>query len=138
MSRNIRMVPVLAFVAATLLPALSLAQADHSDCLLQQQRITTVLPYRTGEHLGKAAVQQIRGARVFVQAAPGVTAEWLQLEFRRHLTAMKAADMPDCVFDVDSVRVDVTSGGDGFWVTLRAGTQKDGQEVLRRARLLVG
>ena len=97
-----------------------------------------MLPYRTGEHLGKAAVQQLRGARVFVQAAPGVTAEWLQLEFRRHLTAMKAADMPDCVFDVDSVRVDVTSGGDGFWVTLRASTQKDGQEVLRRARLLLG
>jgi len=138
MSRNFRMVPVLAFVAATMMPALSLAQADHSDCLLQQQRITTVLPYRTGEHLGKAAVQQLRGARVFVQAAPGLTAEWLQLEFRRHLAGMKAADMPDCVFDVDSVRVDVTSGGDGFWVTLRASTQKDGQEVLRRARLLLG
>lgn len=138
MSRNIRMVPVLAFVAATTVPALSLADTDHSDCLLRQQRITTVVPYRTGEHLGKAAVQQLRGARIFVEAAPGITAEWLQLEFRRHLTAMKGADMPNCVFDVDTVHVDVASGGHGFWVTLRTNTQKDGQEVLRRARLLLG
>lgn len=132
------MVPILAFVAASVTPALALAQPDHSDWLLRQQRITTVLPYRTGEHVEKAAVQQLRGAKIFVEAAPGITAEWLQLEFRRHLTAMKAADMADCVFDVDTVRVDVASGGDGFSVTPRASTRKDAQEVLRRARLLLG
>jgi hypothetical protein len=58
----IRIVPVLVFVAAALAPALSVAETEHTDCLLRQQRITTVVLYRTGEHDGKVAVQKSMSA----------------------------------------------------------------------------
>lgn len=138
MSHNARFVRVLTFIAAVAAPAIAVAAPDQTDCLLSKQRITSVVPYRTGEHIGKAAVQQLRGARIFVEATPGVTAEWLQLELRRHLGAMKATNMVDCVFDIDGVGVDVATGGSGFWVTLRASTPQDAREVLRRAQLLLG
>ena len=100
--------------------------------------MTSVVPYRTTEHVGKSAVQRMRGASVFVQAEEGLTAEWLQLTLQRHLAAMRTSDMRDCAFDVENVRADVDSGGNGFWVRLIAPDTRSGEEVLRRARLLVG
>ena len=91
------------------------------------------------QELAHAVVQRLRGASIFVQAEPGLTGEWLQLKLQRQLAAMRgSASMPDCVFDLDKVRVRVESGGTGFWVRIIAADTQTGQEVLRRAELLVG
>jgi hypothetical protein len=73
-----------------------------------------------------------------VQAEPGLTAEWLQLNLSREITAMQGpSTMKDCVFGVDKMQVQVASAGPGFRVRLSAPSAEGGQEVLRRAQLLV-
>jgi hypothetical protein len=80
----------------------------------------------------------LRGASIFVKAEPGLTGEWLQLKLHRQLAAMRgSASMPDCVLALDNVRVRVDSGGTGYWVRIIAPDTRAGQEVLRRAELLL-
>jgi hypothetical protein len=106
--------------------------------MLRAHRITSVTPYRVEERIGKNSVQRLRGAEVFVQAEPGLTAEWLQLTLARHIAQMRGpAAMPDCAFDVDDVAVRVESGGTGFRVRIIARDTDKAEEVLRRARLLL-
>jgi hypothetical protein len=45
--------------------------------------------------------------------------------------------MSDCAFDLDNVKVDVTSAGSGYWVRIAAPNTTTGEEVLRRVQLLV-
>jgi len=108
----ISIVTVLVGVAAASVPATSFAGTPPSqDCLLREHRITSVTPYRVEERIGKNSVRRLRGAEVFVQAEPGLTAEWLQLTLARHIAQMRGpAAMPDCAFDVDDVAVRVESG----------------------------
>src|SRR5882757_1211734 len=129
----------VALVAATAVPTLAhAASPSRPPCILDEHHIVSVTPYQIEERSGHNVFQQVRGAQVFIQAEPGLTAEWLQLNLQRHLTAMQGpAAMPDCAFDLSNVRVDVTSAGSGFWVRLIAPDAKSGEEVLRRAQLLV-
>ena len=137
-----KLIPVFAVLFATAVasvPATSFAGTPPSqDCLLREHRITSVTPYRVEERIGKNSVQRLRGAVVFVQAEPGLTAEWLQLTLARHIAQMRSpAAMPDCAFDVDDVAVRVESGGTGFRVRISARDTDTAEEVLRRARLLL-
>jgi hypothetical protein len=129
----------LAIAAVTAVPALAHAGSpDRPPCILNDHHIVSVAPIQVEAHEGKATYQRTRGAQVYLQAEPGLTAEWLQLQLERHLTEMKgAASMPDCAFDLSNVRVDVTSSGPGFLVRLTAPDTKTGEEVLRRVQLLV-
>ena len=128
--------------ATTLAPMASYAApaaAKPAPCILREHRITAVSPYRVEGHQGRVVVQELRGATVFVQAEPGLTAEWLQLTLGRHLAAMQGmGGMKDCAFDVNDVQVRVGSTGAGYSVNLIARDPSKAEEVLRRARLLVG
>ena len=127
-----------ALAAAMVLPAVATAEPARAPCILSEHTIVSVVPYKVEEHIGKNVVQRVRGAQVYYQAEPGLTPEWLQLNFERHLAAMKGpAAMPDCAFDLDGVRVDVTSAGSGYWVRLAAPDSTTGEEILRRVQLLV-
>jgi hypothetical protein len=136
LARKIILAAVLAAAAAV--PAVGEAAPNSSPpCILSEHKILSVLPYKVDEHIGKNVIQRVRGAQVYLQAEPGLTPEWLQLTFERHFVAMKGSAMPDCAFGVEKVRVDVSSIGPGFWVRLVAPDAKSGEEVLRRAELLV-
>lgn len=139
MFKKFKLIPVMTLLSATAAPAVSYASASSSrSCLLREHRITSVAPYRVDERIGKFGVRRLRGAEVFVQAEPGLTAEWLQLTLARHTAQMRGpASMPDCVFDVDDVAVRVESGGTGFRVRIIARDTDKAEEVLRRARLLL-
>ena len=128
-----------ALAAATVLPAVGLAAPEKAPpCILSEHTIVSVVPYKVEEHIGKNVVTRIRGVQVYYQAEPGLTPEWLQLNFERHLAAMKGpATMTDCAFGLDNVRVDVTSAGSGYWVRIAAPNATSGEEVLRRVQLLV-
>ncbi len=137
LTRKFIMSAVLA--AATVVPAVvQAAPTTAPPCILSEHAIVSVVPYKVDEHIGKNVIQRVRGAQVYLQAEPGLTPEWLQLNFERHLAAMQGpATMPDCAFSLEKVRVDVTSAGPGFWVRLVAPDTKSGEELLRRAQLLV-
>jgi hypothetical protein len=128
-----------ALAAVTALPAaVEAAPAKSSPCILSEHSIVSVVPYKVEEHIGKNVVQRVRGAQVYLLAQPGLTPEWLQLNLERHLALMQgSATMPDCVFGLEKVRIEVASAGSGFWVRLVAPNTSSGEEVLRRAQLLV-
>ena len=133
-----KIVTSLALVAATAAPALAHATPNAGPpCILRDHTVVSVTPYKEDVRFGRNVYPQLRGAQVYIQAEPGLTAEWLQLTLQRHLAEMKGpAAMPDCAFDLDNVRVDVLPSGAGFWVRLIAPDTKTGEEVLRRAQLL--
>ncbi len=139
---NRKFIAALVLAGTTLAPMASHATpiaAKAAPCILREHRITAVTPYRVEGHQGRVVVQELRGATVSVQAEPGLTAEWLQLTLGRHLAEMQGMNgMKDCAFDVNDVQVKVTSSGAGFSVHLIARDSSKAEEVLRRARLLVG
>ena len=114
------------------------AETDASACALRAHRVTAVAPYRVGAHIGKAVVNRLRGATVYVEAERHMSAEWLEKELRGHIAAMRgSAAMADCPFDIDGVQLQVQPRGPGYLITLVAKDSAGAQEVLRRARLLL-
>lgn len=137
----VRMLAAVAALNLVALPSLSAMASESSPpaCALHAHRVTAVEAYRAPKRIGKARIDQVRGAVLYVEAQRGVTAEWLELDLKRHLAAMRGpANMPDCPFDLDGARVNVKSQGAGFLVTIAAQDSSAGKEVLRRARLLLG
>lgn len=135
-----KLVVAAALTLAVAAPNLaSAASAVAAPCILRDHKVGSVTPYKVDEHVGKATFTRLRGAQVFVQAEPGLTAEWLRLTLGQHLAAMQGGgSMRHCAFDVNDVRVEVESVGAGFSVKLIAKDADHAQEVLRRASLLFG
>jgi len=128
----------LALTSALLVAGASFAaSAESSHCILQSRQVTHVTPYKVQERVGRSTVTKLAGAQVFVQAEPGLTAQWLQLTLARHISEMRGpTSMKDCALDLDDVSVKVDPAGSGFSVKLIAKNSKQAEEVLRRARLL--
>ena len=138
---NRKVLTALVLAIATLAPMASYANppaAQAAPCILREHRITAVTPDRGEGYQGRAVAHELRGATVSVQAAPGLTAEWLQLTIARHIAAMQAkGGMKDCALGVNDVQVKVSSSGTGFAVKLIANDPAKAPEVLRRAQLLL-
>lgn len=115
------------------------ASRPAAPCELRQYKISSVTPYRIQKSAGgHIIVDRLAGAELFVQAEPGLTAEWLWASLARDAAAMRGSvAMGDCVFGVDKLQVEVASAGPGFRIRLIAPDAQAGQEVLRRAQLLV-
>lgn len=130
----------LVLSAATALPALALAAPSDSaaHCILREHRVTKVQPLRVTERYGRGSSERLVGAQVFVQAEPGLTAQWLQLTIQRHMAQMSGSGMKDCALDAKDVRVSVESAGAGFAVKITGKDATQAKEILRRAQLLAG
>lgn len=115
----------------------SAAAPSQSGCIFREHHVSAVRPYKVDEHIGRATIERLRGAELYVPAEPGLTAEWLRLTLQRHLSQMSATGMADCPLDLKDIHVRVDSAGPGFWVTIAANDTGQAQEVLRRAQRLV-
>jgi hypothetical protein len=113
--------------------AAAAAPGAESSCL-GGHAVTKVVPHRAAVYAGQGPHQKLVGARLFVPAQPGLTAEWLEAELERRASTPEAAGQ--CPLDVPGARVDVRSGGPGFWVTVSARDDSGAREVLRRAEAL--
>ncbi|HWL84233.1 MAG TPA: hypothetical protein VNO21_00340 [Polyangiaceae bacterium] len=138
-----KMFAVLALAGAIFVPTTSFAAAENSangpPCILREYHVASVTPYRHDRVVGQGqSVSELIGASVYVQAEPGLTAEWLRARLDRHIAEMRKAPMRDCSFDLEGVSVTVDSAGPGFSVKLFTDDSKNAEEVLRRARLLLG
>jgi|SRR6185369_1547683 len=131
-------IAAVVLMAASTLSAVAVAAPSgaHPNCILAQHRVTQVQPLHVSERYGRGTVERLAGARVFVQAEPGLTAEWLQLSLQRHLAGMNGS-MANCALDAKDVQVKVVSAGPGFSVQITGKSAAQGQEILRRAQLLV-
>lgn len=97
--------------------------------------VVAVREHRSDEHIGKLSVSRLDGATLFVAAEPGLTAEWLQRSFRARLSAALSTSAGS--LRASAIQVSVRSGGNGFWVTLRADSQRDAPAVLALAQSLL-
>lgn len=128
----------LVISAVTALPTLAIAAPSDSPthCILKDHRVTKVQPLHVTERYGRGSSQRLAGAQVFVQAEPGLTAEWLQLSIQRHMAQMGSMAMKNCALDAKDVRVSVESAGAGFAVKITGKDATQAKEILRRAQLL--
>lgn len=134
---------VLGLAAAPAVASPSAPQAPsgaaQQGCALRGFTVTAVTPHFVDQQQGRATVQRLSGATVYVLAQPGLTREWLRLSLERHLTAMPGgAAMKDCPFGAKDLKIAVDSAGTGFAIHVIAKDAKTAEEVLRRARLLRG
>ncbi len=129
---NFKTLGSLLLVAALLAPAAA-AASPPSGCSFEGQHITKVTPYEVTQPAGRAAVKKLAGAVVYVQAQPGVTAEWLELKLTQHLAKMQHQGMANCPLR-NGVKVSVESAGTGFAVKLVAKEGTSPREVLQLAR----
>jgi hypothetical protein len=83
---------------------------------------------------GDGSYTSLVGAQLFA-AEQGLTAEWLNYQYRQRLAQRQASD--DCPLDLAGLNVSVLSAGPGFWVQLSASDENTAKEVLRRSRLWV-
>jgi len=136
-----KFVIIAGLAAGTLAPAASFAATatEKAPCILRDYHVKSVTPYKVDDHAGKITYQRLAGAQVYIEAQPGLTAEWLRVRLARHLSDMQGpAAMRDCAFDVNDVSVQVDSAGTGFTVKFIAKNADQAKEVLRRAQLLLG
>lgn len=117
-------------------PADSFAFARSRTCPLLEHHITSVKPYYTPERVRKGVGGlRLRGVTLFVEAEPGLTAEWLQLTLERDIVELRRSGViADCVLAVETVSVQVGSGGNGFRVWITARDLQKAQEIARRAK----
>jgi hypothetical protein len=112
------------------------SQAMPARCALSQYTIVAVEPYEIDVRPGRGTVTELRGAQLYVPAQPGLTAEWLQLTLQREFAKGNGNGANACSFN-NNLRIEVISGGSGFWVRLIAPDAKEGAKVLERARELL-
>lgn len=129
-------------LAATLAATSLLPHAVRADslapCELMKGSVAAVQPHKTEQQFGKVTVARLDGASLFVRAKPGLSAEWLQRSLGDHLANMQGSpSMAGCPLDAKGLRVDVRSGGDGYWVTIRAKDQSQARLVLEQAQALL-
>lgn len=115
-------------------PAVSFARSPPN-CPLQEHHIMSVKPYYTPERVRKGVASlRLRGVELFVEAEPGLTAEWLQLTLERYIAELRHYTAArDCVLAVESVSVRVGSGGNGFRLWITALNVQNAKEILRRS-----
>jgi hypothetical protein len=100
---------------------------------LSTQRIISVKPYFEDQRYLRSVRNELRGASIRVEPAPGVTAEWLQSQLEHRAAAMETSTGSDSPLAVPGVRAHVSPAGDHFLVTLKAKDMRSGREVLQRA-----
>jgi hypothetical protein len=103
---------------------------------LSTQRIISVKPYFENQRYLRSVRNELRGARIRVEPAPGVTAEWLQFQLEHRAATMAQSGPSDSPLAVPGVRAHVASAGDHFLVTLKAKDMRSGKEVLQRAEAI--
>jgi hypothetical protein len=120
-------------VGATLAATGAAAETSSPNACFARLRIGPVNAYRRAEPQAHGFEEQLAGAHVFVYAEPGLTAEWLHysLEQRR-----ASASDNECPMNVPGARLNVQSGGPGFWVTVSSDTGAGAREILQRAQRL--
>ncbi len=122
--------------AASLLPLAARAESIEP-CELLSNSVVSVRAHKAEQHYGKITIDRVDGASVFVQARPGLTAEWLQRSLSAHLTKMKDMSMVDCPLEAKDLRIEVRSGGTGYWVSIIAKDHRQAELVLERAQSLL-
>lgn len=125
-----------------LVAARSLADGGHEShektCVLGAFKVTQIGSLYVTERAGKGTVERLGGARLFLPAQPGLTAEWIAANLAGHTTAgRKHAVSYDCPLDVPGATTTVTSAGTGFWVNIQAPEMEAAKEILNRSRRVV-
>jgi hypothetical protein len=127
---NMMMASILAVALSGAAMSASAAPAPQR-CLLNGYSMLQVAPLKLEENYGYGGYTVLKGAQMYIQAKPGLTAEWLTLQVQRELASLQAGSDPLCQPAVKNVKVSAAPAGAGFWVFLQAPDAKSGQQLFR-------
>jgi hypothetical protein len=129
----------VALVALSFSPWIARAAEGHAGfCMLASFRVGEVGSLYVEDHQGRGNdVRRFAGARLFLPAQPGLTAEWIEANLVRHIAEAKAHPSYDCPLDVAGATATASSAGTGFWVQISASDADAAKEILNRSRRLV-
>ena len=114
------------------------AEPHSKTCALGAFKVTQVASLYITQRVGRGSTERLGGARMFLPAQPGLTAEWIGANIAGHVaSARKHAVSYDCPLDVPGATATVTSAGTGFWVNISAAEPEAANEILNRARRIV-
>jgi hypothetical protein len=120
--------------AAAGVSAMPETTATKEACVFSKYEASTVTPFTADENFGYGSYTALKGAQVFVPAREGLTEQWLAREVQSALATRGASS---CQSTVRDVKVQVVSGGPGFWVQLIAADEQQGKQLLQWAKGLV-
>jgi len=139
---SLRIVPLLGLALAAALSAEGSGAAAEpaanpaaAAACFAQHPPTVVSPYELDQVAGDGFYTSVAGAQLFVPAEKGLTAEWLNYQYRDRMAHRQTSE--DCPLDLTGLNVSVQSAGPGFWVQLSAPDENTAKEVLRRSQLWV-
>ena len=137
--RSVLAAIAIALSIAVPLPARAENQQEPHDksCVLALFKVTQIGSFYVSEHAGQGTYDRLAGARLFLAAQPGLTAEWINANLVMHMQDKKRGSSPDCPLDVAGANASVTSGGTGFWINIQAKDASAAKEILNRSRRLV-
>ena len=98
-------------------------------------------PLLAERRLIKTTIQELRGAELFVRPTPGLTKQWIARIVRCHLAWLdtvgpSASDWFEDPLKVGVPEIHVDETETDFVVVIRGQDKTEGEEILRRARLL--
>jgi hypothetical protein len=125
----------VSLISLALLGSLGVAAANSpAEACFAEHTVTKVVPHHAAVAAGQGTYDRLVGARAYVPAKPGLTAEWLHAQLARRSAAPRQGT--ECPLDVPGVDISVRSAGPGFWVSLASHDHDHAREVLRRAQTL--
>jgi hypothetical protein len=93
-----------------------------------------VMPFALEEDSGSGQ-PRLQGARVFVEAKPGLTERGLMIRLHREMAQPGSSALAErCRPNVRELDVSVFAGEGGFWVELSASEERSAVSVLRWAQ----
>jgi hypothetical protein len=99
-------------------------------------RVVSITPQWVEESNGKRT-RHLVGVEIRIEAERGMTAEYLTVELRHHLSSTDTPhSMLEPVFGVEGSNVEVRSTGDGFVFRVTAPDTKRAEDIVRLSRLL--
>jgi hypothetical protein len=132
---GMRIVYWASLLAVVLGGAATASAAPANRCGLGGYNATAVSPFKMEEDFGLGGYTVLKGAKFYVAAKPGLTAEWLTLivhnEFER---LQQDADQTCRPPNLRGVQVQVAPAGAGFWVYLMAPDVKSASKLLNWAK----
>jgi len=108
---------------------------QNSGSTLMGYHVLSITPHSVDEINGKRT-RHLVGAELRIEAQPGMTAEYLTVELRRHLASAVQGSTIEPVFGVEGSSVEVRSTGDGFVFHFTASDTGHAEELVRRAHRL--
>jgi hypothetical protein len=103
--------------------------------------VERVAPLRVSALSSKLPMTSLVGVKIYIRAAPGLTAPWIhrvaECHLARHSLPMPEAERDHCPLSAEEAQISVESHGGSFVVSIRTSDTEVAEDILARANALL-